>query len=108
MSKPPLTTLLSAIAVTAAAALSVPTATLVAAPPDQAGRNAAAKSAVSNKLYIVRMAESPVTAYTGGIKGYAATRPAKGQKIDPNSSKVVNYMSFLGARHDAVLGAVGG
>jgi subtilisin family serine protease len=106
MSKRSLTTLLSAIAVTAATALSVPTATLAAAPSERA--NSAAKSAVSNKLYIVRLAESPVTAYKGGIKGYPATKPAAGKKIDPTSSKVVNYMSYLASRHDAVLAAAGG
>ncbi|HEX9773583.1 MAG TPA: S8 family peptidase [Steroidobacteraceae bacterium] len=108
MSKRSLSTLLSAIALTAAAALSVPTATLVAAPSDHAVNNSSAKSQLSNNVYIVRLAGSPVTAYKGGIKGYAATRPRKGQKIDPDSSKVVNYMSYLTARHDAVLAAVGG
>jgi hypothetical protein len=75
MSKRTLTTLLSAIAVSAAAALSVPTATLIAAPSSEAGKSSSAK-AVSNKIYIVRLAEMPVTAYKGGIKGYAATLPA--------------------------------
>ena len=56
----------------------------------------------------MRLAESPVTAYKGGIKGYPATKPAKGQKIDPTSSKVVNYMNYLSGRHDAVLAAAGG
>jgi len=107
MSKHSLTTLLSAIAVSAAAAFSVPTATLVAAPSGEAGKSSSAK-AVSNKIYIVRLAESPVTAYAGGIKGYAATKPAAGNKIDPTSSKVVNYMGYLAGRHDAVLAAAGG
>ena len=107
MSKRSLTTLLSAIAVSAATALSVPTATLVAAPSLEAGKSSAAK-AVASKFYIVRLAESPVTAYTGGIKGYPATKPAANKKIDPTSSKVVNYMSYLSGRHDAVLAAAGG
>jgi subtilisin family serine protease len=107
MSKRTLTTLLSAIAVSAAAALSVPTATLVAAPSAEAGKSSSEK-AVSSKFYIVRLAESPVTAYKGGIKGYPATKPATGKKIDPTSSKVVNYMSYLSGRHDAVLAAAGG
>ena len=106
MSKRKLTTLLSAIALSATAALSVPTATLIAAPPSEAGKSSA--KAVSSKFYIVRLAESPVTAYKGGIKGYPATKPAKGQKIDPTSSKVVNYMNYLSGRHDAVLAAAGG
>jgi subtilisin family serine protease len=108
MPKRSLSTLLSAIALTAAAALSVPTTTVVAAPSDHAVNNSSAKSQHSNNVYIVRLAGSPVTAYKGGIKGYAATKPAKGRKIDPNSPRVVNYMSYLTARHDAVLGAAGG
>ena len=107
MSKRTLTTLLSAIAVSAATALSVPTATLIAAPSSEAGKSSSAK-AVSNKIYIVRLAEMPVTAYKGGIKGYAATKPAAGKKVDPTSSKVVNYMSYLTGRHDSVLAAAGG
>ena len=105
MSKRSLTTLLTAIAVSAAAALSVPIATTVAAPSAEAGKSA---KAASSKFYIVRLAESPVTAYKGGIKGYPATKPAKGKKIDPTSAKVVNYMSYLTGRHDAVLAAAGG
>lgn len=61
-----------------------------------------------NGAYIVQLAELPVTAYSGGIAGYAATKPAKGQKIDPNDAKVMRYMSHLAARHDALLGAAGG
>jgi len=108
MSKRTLTTLLSAIALSATAALSVPTATLIAAPSTESVNQGLAKAVRSNNLYIVRLAESPVTAYKGGIKGYPATKPAKGQKIDPNSGKVIDYMSYLTARHDAVLAAVGG
>ena len=107
MSKRTLTTLLSAIALSATAALSVPTATLVAAPSESAGNSSSAKAAF-NDLYLVRLTESPVTAYKGGIKGYAATKPAKGKKIDPDSAKVINYMAYLAGRHDAVLAAAGG
>ena len=108
MSKRTLTTLLSAIGLSATAALSVPTATLIAAPSTENVNQGPAKAVRSNNLYIVRLAESPVTAYKGGIKGYAATKPRKGQKIDPDSAKVINYMSYLAARHDTVLAAVGG
>jgi hypothetical protein len=52
--------------------------------------------------------ELPVSAYDGSIKGLQATRPGKGQKIDPNSPAVINYMAFLESRQNAVLGKVGG
>jgi hypothetical protein len=105
MSKNPLLTLLSVAAISAVAALSVPTSALVAAP--SAEKNAEAKK-FTNKLYIVRLAEKPVVAYDGGIKGLQATRPKQGQKIDPNSPGVVAYKAFLESRHNAVLAAVGG
>jgi subtilisin family serine protease len=73
------------------------------------GANAAVKAKKpTNNAYIVRMADAPVVAYDGGIAGYQATRPAKGQKIDPNSAKVLRYADFLTRKHDAALAAVGG
>ena len=62
---------------------------------------------VNNNLYIVQLAEMPVTAYTGGIRGIPATKPARGQKIDPNDPAVSSYMSFLAGRHDTVMRSVG-
>ena len=103
MRKKPLLTMLSTAALTAAASMSVPMSVAVAAPA-----KAAAADKFTNKAYIVRLAEQPVSAYEGGIKGLQATRPRKGQKIDPNSPAVVNYRAFLESRQDAVLGSVGG
>jgi subtilisin family serine protease len=59
-------------------------------------------------VYVVQMSDAPVVAYAGGIRGYKATRPAKGQKIDPTAPDVVRYVSYLDARHDAALAAAGG
>ena len=106
MKKKQFLTLLSTAAISAVAAMSVPVTSLVAAPSGES--RAAAKSKVTNGAYIVRLAEMPVTAYDGSIKGYAATKLRQGQKLDPYSSQVVNYKSYLEARHDAVLASVGG
>jgi subtilisin family serine protease len=57
--------------------------------------------------FIVQLSELPVVAYDGSIKGYRATRPAAGTKIDPASTDVVRYSDFLRSRHDAVLRQVG-
>lgn len=65
------------------------------------------KAKVTNKAYIVQLAEPAVATYDGDIKGHPATRPNKGQKIDPNSPKVVGYMAYLAARHDALMAGVG-
>ena len=58
--------------------------------------------------YIVRMSEDPVVAYRGGIPGLRATKPARGQKIDPDSTDVVRYAAYLESRHDAALARAGG
>ena len=62
----------------------------------------------STATYIVRLRENPAVAYDGDIKGLKATRPAKGKKIDPEAPDVVSYVSYLQARHDAVLAQHGG
>ena len=63
------------------------------------GDGAPAKAAKkNNNLYIVRMVDSPVVAYTGGIPGLQATKPRKGSKIDPDDPKVVRYATYLEAR----------
>jgi len=103
MRKKPMLTLLSTAVITAVAALSVPTTVVIAAPA-----KADAADKYTNKAYIVRLAEKPVVAYDGGIKGLQATRPGKGQKIDPNSPQVVDYKRFLEERQNAVLASVGG
>ncbi|KQW37545.1 S8 family serine peptidase [Rhizobacter sp. Root404] len=67
-----------------------------------------AARATGTATFVVRMADEPVTAYKGGLKGYAATKPSAGKKIDPDSPAVGNYKGYLAARHDAALAAVGG
>ena len=62
----------------------------------------------SNNAYIVQLLDKPVVAYDGGIAGLKATKPKKGQKIDPNSADVVKYAAYLDGRHNEVLNAVGG
>jgi subtilisin family serine protease len=69
---------------------------------------AAANQKFTNNAWIVQLAEPPVSAYRGGIKGLQATKPRKGEKIDPNSPAVINYMAFLESRQNEVLAKVGG
>ncbi len=77
---------------------------LAAATGGQPGSN---KAAPTNSAYIVQMADMPVSAYKGDIKGYNATKPRKGQKIDPNAPAVVSYMAYLSAKHDRAMAGVG-
>ena len=95
----PLTTMI------AAAGLAGFMSTVNAAPGD--AERAYGKVKLGNNAYIVQMADAPVSAYKGDIKGYQATKPKNGQKIDPNAPAVVGYMAYLAARQDAALASVG-
>lgn len=66
-----------------------------------------AKVASDNSVWIVELADKPVTAYDGSIKGLKATKAKKNQKINPNSPEVVKYKSYLTAKQDAVLQSIG-
>ena len=70
----------------------------------------AATSAGSSekKSYIVQLLGAPVVAYTGDVAGLAATKPAKGSKIDPNSAGVKKYADYLKGEHAKALDKVGG
>ena len=79
----------------------------IAGQPDWEGRDAG-QAAATNGVYIVQMADPPVVAYAGGVRGYKATKPAVGRKINPLATDVVRYASLLKSRHGRALGAVGG
>lgn len=112
MSKKPLLTLLSVTVFTVAAALSLPTTSAIAGSA-KAGRfpakatKAKAPNA-TNKIYIIRMSEAPAAAYDGKIRGFAATRPMRGEKLDVGKPDVARYKKYLDDRHDATLQKVGG
>src|SRR6266853_6322932 len=84
--------------------------TFLAAGASSAQEGALPKKAKQSRssTYIVRMSEDPVVAYEGGVPGLRATKPRKGQKIDPNDPAVVNYARYLDSKHDGALAAVGG
>jgi hypothetical protein len=62
----------------------------------------------SKALYVVQMVDPPVVAYDGSIAGLPATKPSRGDKINPNSAKVKKYAAYLDASHADVLAKVGG
>jgi subtilisin family serine protease len=82
----------------------------IAVPLAASAQNEGAPGAVKHqsKLYIVQMIDAPVAAYTGGVPGLRATKPARGQKINPLSNDVVRYGDYLTAKHDDALRRVGG
>ncbi|WP_431946933.1 S8 family serine peptidase [Actinacidiphila sp. bgisy167] len=57
--------------------------------------------------YVVRLREAPVTSYTGGVEGLAATRPAAGQELQPHSAAAEKYRRHLGEAQRDVLGDFG-
>lgn len=93
--------LVSATALASAVALTV-------ASPSMAASGKTAKPTRSNSVYIVRMADAPAIAYDGKIKGYAATRPGKGRKINLDDPNVGRYIEHLSLKHDRMLQKVGG
>jgi subtilisin family serine protease len=68
----------------------------------------AANAAPKNGVYIVQMKASPVVSYTGDISGYNATKPGKGQKIDPLAANTLSYVGYLKGKHDEALRKVHG
>src|SRR5687767_172306 len=75
---------------------------LYAAAPASSG-----SSQSGNGVYIVQMEDAPAVAYKGGIAGYQATAPKKGEKINPIAPDVVRYVGYLKGKHDAALAKVG-
>ena len=68
----------------------------------------AAGETAAKKTYIVTMLQEPAVAYEGGTAGLAATKPAKGKKLDRGSASVERYVGHLKSTHDAALAQVGG
>ncbi|MDP3820714.1 MAG: S8 family peptidase [Burkholderiales bacterium] len=89
-------------ALTALAALSVSAGAAGPVLGDAKGRTVS-----GNGAYVVQLADMPVSAYQGGIRGLQATKPKKGQKVDPNSPAVVSYLAHLAAQQDKALAGVG-
>lgn len=103
-------TVATVVAVTPAAALAVQ----AQASPHPPASAVAAKSSGSASgqvykagRYIVTFADEPVASYTGYAKGFPATHPGRGQKIDPDSAAVARWRDHLTAKHDAALSRVG-
>jgi hypothetical protein len=58
-------------------------------------------------VFIVQMRDDPAVVYSGGIGNLKATKPGKGQKLNPNSADVRKYVTYLDGNHDRALAAVG-
>ncbi|MFF0152784.1 S8 family serine peptidase [Micromonospora sp. NPDC005203] len=75
------------------------------------GRNAASQRAATDPtalgVYVVELAEDPLTAYAGGVSGLARTRPEVGARLDVTSAPARAYRGHLDAQRKAVAAAAG-
>jgi subtilisin family serine protease len=70
-------------------------------------KSQAATAAYSAGRYIVTFVDDPAASYDGSRKGFAATRPAAGKKLNTSSATVKAWRGHLTAGHDAALAKVG-
>jgi subtilisin family serine protease len=72
-----------------------------------AAHHAAALPKAVDGQYVVRLKEAPVTSYTGGVSGLAATRPTAGQELEPHSAAAEKYRRHLGETQRDLLADLG-
>ena len=63
----------------------------------------AAPSSSTRSLYIVQMAGAPIASYGGDVKGFKATKPARGDKVNTRSAAAKEYRGHLKAEREGVL-----
>ena len=73
---------------------------LVAAAGQAGGRS-------STSLYIVGFAGKPLATYSGGVKGFHATRPVRGARINTHTFNANRYSHYLANRQHTVLNRSG-
>ena len=72
-----------------------------------AATSMASAQQASRNAYIVQLAAPPAAGYAGSLPGYAATRPAAGQKFNARAAHVLAYRNLLANRQDSVLAGLG-
>lgn len=61
----------------------------------------------TRRAYIVQLDELPVAGYAGQVQGYAATKPAAGQKLNMRASQVQAYIGYLDSKQKSALSSLG-
>ncbi|TFC35353.1 serine protease [Cryobacterium sp. TMT2-42-4] len=79
------------------------------AAPQQAPLAAIEKPATAFEAgrYVVTLAASAVAAYSGGVAGFDATKPAPGRQLDARSKNATAYAAHLAAEQRKVAAAAG-
>ncbi|MCU1551784.1 MAG: serine protease [Glaciihabitans sp.] len=72
----------------------------------------AAKSRATNTTYkagqyIVRLKAQPASTYTGGLRGFGATKPSAGKQLNANTDAVKSYSAHLKSTQVALAGKFG-
>jgi peptidase inhibitor I9 len=67
----------------------------------------AAPTLNNTSLYLVQFAGAPLSTYSGDVAGFAATKPAKGKKINTHTANAVGYSKYLTDRQHSVLNSAG-
>src|SRR5262245_33518545 len=88
------------------AALLVATSAVAVIVATTAGAGPGGKRGGSD-VYIVVLEEPPAAAYEGGTSDLAATKPARGKKLDKRDANVQRYAAHLRSRHDDIANGVG-
>jgi hypothetical protein len=57
--------------------------------------------------YVVTLAQKPLATYQGGVAGLAATKPARGAKVDVAGADAQRYRGFLDDTQNTVAASVG-
>jgi len=58
-------------------------------------------------VYIVQLKDEAAASYRGKQTGFAATKPAPGEKLDRTAGSVESYAKYLEQSHDRLLAAIG-
>lgn len=77
----------------------------LAAPPDDPTRSTRSTAVPGN--YIVTLADQPIASYAGEVPGLAATRPARGRKVDVGSRAADRYRDYLTRQQTVAAASVG-
>ncbi|MGW1341245.1 S8 family serine peptidase [Kribbella sp. NPDC002412] len=101
------TALLAGAALITTALVAPPGSAAPTAPPPGSEATSMGLPTFAPGRYVVTLADKPLATYQGGVSGLKATKPAKGRKVDVNSTDSKRYRSFLGAKHAQVAAKVG-
>ncbi|MCW4386069.1 S8 family serine peptidase [Salinibacterium sp. SYSU T00001] len=80
-----------------------------AAPPSNLGGTigSSGQTAFTPGRYIVTLADKPVATYDGGVRGFDATTPEKGEQLNPKRQAVQEYDDYLVDTQREVAASVG-